>query len=208
VNGQNGNMQHFIQQHGYTALFLLAIVESMCVPIPSEVTFAFGGAMCASAFAHHPLSLAVVIVLGTVGSLIGSVISYEVGRYAGRPLVDRFGKYILLTHKDLDTAEKWFARFGDVSVLVGRIVPVVRTVISLPAGLAKMRRGHFMVLTTVGAAVWVGVLSGIGYALGSNWNHVAKTVHVIQYPVLAVIAVLAVWGFWHRLQAVRSQQAR
>jgi len=201
-------MQNFVQQHGYLALFFLSILESMCVPIPSEVTFAFGGALCAASFTAHPLSLIVVILIGTIGSLVGSIISYEVGRYAGRPLVDKYGKWVLLTHKDLDKAEGWFARYGDVSVLVGRVIPVVRTVISLPAGLAKMSRGRFAVLTTLGAAVWVSVLSGVGYALGSNWKHVANVFHVLQYPVIALVVLAAAWGFWHRLTAVRGQHSR
>lgn len=196
-------MQHFVQQHGYLALFLLSILESMCVPIPSEVTFAFGGALCAASFTAHPLSLVLVILIGTAGSLVGSIIAYEVGRYAGRPLVDRYGKWVLLTHRDLDKAESWFARSGAVSVLIGRVIPVVRTVISLPAGLAKMGRAQFAVLTTIGAGLWVSLLSGVGYALGSNWKHVANVVHVLQYPVLAVVAVAVVWGLWHRINAVR-----
>ena len=202
-------MQNFIQQHGYLALFFLAILESMCVPIPSEVTFAFGGAMCTTAIAGaHPLSVPVVIALGALGSLVGSVIAYEVGRYAGRPLVDKYGKYVLLTHKDLDASERWFAKWGDLSVFFGRVIPVVRTVISLPAGLAKMRRLHFAVLTTLGAAVWVGVLTGVGYTLGKNWDHVSHVFKVAQYPVIAVIVVLATLGFWHRVKAVRAQGPR
>lgn len=202
-------MQDFIQQHGYLALFLLAIVESMCVPIPSEVTFAFGGAMCTTAIAGtDPLNVVIVIALGAIGSLVGSVIAYEVGRYAGRPIVDRYGKWVLLTHKDLDTAERWFAKWGDLSVFVGRVIPVVRTVISVPAGLAKMRRGRFAVLTTLGAAIWVGVLTGIGYALGSNWEHVASVFKAAQYPIIAVIVILVVLGFGHRIKVVRAEHAK
>jgi membrane protein DedA with SNARE-associated domain len=201
-------MQNFIAQHGYLALFLLAIVESMCVPIPSEVTFAFGGAMCTTAIAGpEPLNIVAVIAIGAVGSLVGSVIAYEVGRYAGRPFVDRFGKWVLLTHKDLDAAERWFAKWGDFSVFIGRVIPVVRTVISVPAGLAKMRRGHFAVLTTLGAAIWVGVLTGVGYALGTNWEHVASVFKAAQYPVIGVIAVLLVLGFTHRVRVVRAENA-
>jgi membrane protein DedA with SNARE-associated domain len=202
-------MQNFIQQHGYLALFLLAIVESMCVPIPSEVTFAFGGAMCTTAIAGaDPLNLVVVIAIGAVGSLVGSVIAYEVGRYAGRPIVDRYGKWVLLTHKDLDTAERWFAKWGDLSVFLGRVIPVVRTVISVPAGLAKMRRGHFAVLTTLGATIWVGVLTAIGYALGSNWEHVAGAFKVAQYPIIALIVVAVVLGFGHRIKVVRAENSK
>ena len=110
VADKNGLMSSFIAQHGYVALFFLAIIESACAPIPSEVTFGFAGALCTPLVAQsvgltHPFSMPIVILIGTVGSLIGSVIAYEVGRTAGRAIVDRWGKWILLTHKDLDAAE-------------------------------------------------------------------------------------------------------
>ncbi len=128
-------MQSFVQSYGYLALFVLAVLESACIPIPSEVTFGFAGALATTAVTGHAqFTLWAIIVIGTIGSLVGSVIAYEVGRSAGRAIVDRWGKWILLTHHDLDVAEQWFDRYGAPSVLIGRILPVVRTVISLPAG--------------------------------------------------------------------------
>ena len=207
--GKNGSMQNLVQHYGYAALFFLAVLESMCIPIPSEATFGFGGAMCTTIVGgDHPLNIAVVIVVGVVGSLIGSIIAYEVGRSAGRSIVDRWGKWILLTHKDLDRAEAWFAKYGAVSVLVGRIIPVVRTVISLPAGLAEMNRARFMVLTTIGCAAWVSLLVGLGYAAGENWEHVAKVFHVIQWPVLGALIIVGAWGLWRRWQAVHGSTGK
>ena len=197
-------MQSFVQSYGYFALIVLSIIESACAPIPSEVTFGFAGAFSTVAVggASH-FSLWLVILIGTLGSLVGSIIAYEVGRTAGRTIVDRWGKWILLTHADLDAAERWFAKYGSISVLIGRVLPVVRSAISVPAGIAEMKRGRFIVLTLIGSAAWVSLLAGLGYAAGNNWKHVSKDFHVFQTPVLVVLVVLLAWGIWHRWRAVR-----
>ena len=201
-------MQSFVQNYGYWALLLLAIAESACIPIPSEVTFGFAGAFCTLAVGGQGhFAIWAVIVVGTVGSLVGSVIAYEVGRSAGRAIVDRWGKWILLTHKDLDAAERWFEKYGAVSVLVGRVVPVVRTVISLPAGVAEMQRGPFVALTTIGAAIWVSLLTGLGYAAGQNWRRVSHDVHLFQTPIIILIVLALAFGLWHRVRTVRRHNA-
>jgi membrane protein DedA with SNARE-associated domain len=206
--GKNGRMQSFVQSYGYFALILLSIAESACAPIPSEVTFGFAGAFCTVAVggAGH-FQLWLVILIGTLGSLVGSVIAYEVGRTAGRTIVDRWGKWILLTHKDLDASERWFAKYGAISVLVGRILPVIRSVISVPAGIAEMKRGPFMILTLIGSAVWVTLLSSLGYAAGSNWHRVSTDFHKFQAPMLIVIVLLLIWFFWHRVRTVCRHNA-
>ena len=197
-------MSSFVQHYGYLALFLLAIAESALVPIPSEVTFGFAGALTTAAVTGHAqFSVLGVVLVGVVGSLIGSVVAYEVGRTLGRTLVDRYGKWILLTHHDLDVAEHWFSRYGNASVLIGRVLPVVRTVISLPAGVAEMRRGPFVVLTVIGSAVWVALLTLLGHAAGANWTRVSHDVHLAQNPMIAIIVILLVWGFVLRVRAVR-----
>ena len=199
-------MQSFIQNYGYFALILLSILESALVPVPSEVTFGFAGAFCTVAVggASH-FSVWWVILIGTVGSLVGSVIAYELGRTLGRTIVDRWGKWILLTHKDLDAAERWFDKYGSISILIGRVLPVVRTVISVPAGVAEMKRGRFMVLTTLGSLIWVSLLTGLGYAAGSNWQRVSNDFHKAQTPVIIVIMLLLAWALWARIRAVRGQ---
>ncbi len=201
-------MQSFVQSYGYVALIVLSIVESACAPIPSEVTFGFAGALCTTAITGHAqFSLWAVILIGTAGSLVGSIIAYEVGRTAGRSIVDRWGKWILLTHKDLDAAERWFAKYGSISVLIGRVLPVVRSAISVPAGIAEMARVRFMVLTVIGSAVWVSLLASLGYAAGSNWRHVSKDFHAVQTPTIIVIVLLLIFGFWHRIRTVRRHNA-
>lgn len=201
-------MQSFVQSYGYVALVVLSIVGSCCVPIPSEITFVVAGALCTSAVTGHvQFSLWAVIVVGTLGSLVGSIIAYEIGRSAGRSIVDRWGKWLLLTHHDLDRSEAWFVRYGSATVVIGRVIPVVRSFISVPAGIAEMKRVRFDVLTVVGSAVWVSLLSALGYAAGSNWHHVSNDFHDAQLPVIIVLVLLIAFGFWHRLRSVRRQRA-
>ncbi|HQT98874.1 MAG TPA: DedA family protein [Acidimicrobiales bacterium] len=202
-------MQSFVQNYGYFALIVLSVVESACAPIPSEVTFGFAGALCTTAvLGHAQFSLWAVIVIGTLGSVVGSIIAYEVGRTLGRTVVDRWGKWILLTHHDLDAAERWFDKYGNISVLIGRILPVVRSAISVPAGIAEMRRGPFILLTALGSLIWVSLLTGLGYAAGTNWPRVSHDAHVFQTPMIIILVVLIAAFFWHRIRTVRRHNAR
>ena len=205
---ENGRMQSFIQHYGYFALFVLSVLSSACIPIPSEVAYGFAGALCTTAITGHArFTIPWVIVVGTIGSLVGAVIAYEVGRSAGRTIVDRWGKWLLLTHKDLDASERWFEKYGPISVLIGRVLPVVRSFISVPAGMAEMSRGPFAILTTIGSAVWVALLAGLGYAAGSNWKHVSKDFHYAEYPIIALIVLVIAFGLWHRIRSVRRHNA-
>ena len=199
-------MTHFISSAGYIAIFVLTVAEAACIPIPSELTLGFAGAVASGQVTNdHSLNLALVIVIGVLGELVGSSVAYTVGRTGGRALVDRFGKYVLLSHKDLDRAEAWFKRRGDSAVLVGRVVPVVRTFISFPAGVAEMPVVSFGLFTFVGVTVWVGVLAGIGYALGSSYHSMVKAFGDASYVVgaLAVLAVAA--AIYHRWRGVRAE---
>jgi membrane protein DedA with SNARE-associated domain len=201
-------VQSFIQNYGYFALIVLTIATSACIPIPSEIIFVFAGALCTSAVTGHvQFSLWAIIVVGTLASLVGSQIAYELGRYAGRPIVDRWGKWILLTHRDLDSAERWFEKYGSATVLVGRVLPFVRSFVSVPAGIAEMNRARFAILTAIGSAIWIALLSGLGYAAGKNWHRVNGDFHDAELPTIAVVAVLLVLAIWHRVRSVRRQNA-
>jgi membrane protein DedA with SNARE-associated domain len=201
-------MQSFVHHYGYFGLLVLSILSSACFPIPSEVAYGFAGALCTSAITGHAqFTVWGVIVVGTVGSLIGAVIAYEVARSAGRTIVDRWGKWLLLTHQDLDASERWFEKYGSWSVLIGRVLPVVRSFISVPAGLAEMKRGRFIILTTIGSAVWVALLAGLGYAAGKNWHHVAGDFHNAQWPIVALIVLALAAALWHRIRTVRRHNA-
>lgn len=204
------SLNTFIANAGYVAIFILAMAESACIPIPSEMTFGLAGALCSSAAVHlgmaqgEHLSLALVIILGVLGSLVGSLIAYVVGRTAGRSIVDRWGKWILLTHDDLDKAEAWFEGKGHWSVLVGRVIPVVRTFISFPAGVAEMNVRTFTWMTTIGVTVWVGVLSIIGYEVGGQYEKYMKGFSWAGYLVAAVVVVLGAIALRHRIQQVKK----
>ena len=197
-------MQHLISQYGYVGLFFIALLSSACLPVPSEVAFGLAGAYCTTAFSTHAqFNVLDVVIVGTIGSLVGSIIAYELGRYAGRALVDRYGKYLLLSHKDLDASEAWFAKYGAPSVFVGRLIPVVRAFISLPAGLAEMKRGRFAVLTTIGSAIWVWLLTELGYRAGKN-QHFFKYFKTAEYPIVAVVVLVIVAGVWHRRHSMKK----
>jgi membrane protein DedA with SNARE-associated domain len=201
-------MSSFITHYGYFGLFVLSVLSSACIPIPSEVAYGFAGALCTSAITGHAqFTLWAVIVVGTLGSLVGAVIAYEVGRSAGRTIVDRWGKWLLLTHQDLDNSQRWFEKYGPASVLISRVIPVVRSFISVPAGLAEMKRGRFAVLTTIGSAAWVALIAGLGYAAGRNWNHVSKDFHAAELPIIAVVVLALAFGLWHRVRTVRRHNA-
>ncbi|HET6186145.1 MAG TPA: DedA family protein, partial [Trebonia sp.] len=167
-------MQHLITQYGYVAVFLLMLAESACIPIPSEVIMLFGGALAAGAYPGAHPSLIGIVLAGVLGNVAGSYIAWAVGRYAGQPAVRRWGRRFGVRGHDIDRATAWFDRYGSGAVLFGRMVPVVRTFISLPAGFAGMPAGRFGLFTTLGCIPWTAALGIAGYALGANWQHIAN----------------------------------
>jgi len=202
-------MQHFLVTYGYAAIFLLTVLESACIPIPSEVTLGLAGALCSSAFASSsgdsPLNLLAVIVVAILGSVLGSFIAYVVGRTAGRSVVDKWGKYLLLTHGDLDRAESWFEKKGEAAVLFGRVVPVVRTFISFPAGVAEMKPVRFGIFSTIGISVWVVFLTVMGYNLGGQYDKWTKGISWAGYAVAALVVIVLMVALYHRYQQVKKE---
>jgi membrane protein DedA with SNARE-associated domain len=138
-------MEHFLETWGYVAVFALSFISSMGLPVGAELAIIYGGVLASGQIPHEPhhLNLVIVIVLATLGELSGSMAGYLIGAYGGRPLVDRFGKYLLLTHKDLDRAEAWFDRHGEPLVLFGRFIPLLRSFVSFAAGLGEMAIAKF-----------------------------------------------------------------
>ncbi len=132
---------------------------------------------------------------------------YLIGRFGGRPLVDKVGRYILLTHKDLDRAEAWFARRGEPFVLFGRFIPLLRSFVSLAAGLGEMAVGKFLAFTVIGCAIWCAALASIGYSLGASWHHVIKAFSYAGYVVGALIVVAVIVAIVHRFRVVRAEKA-
>jgi membrane protein DedA with SNARE-associated domain len=201
-------VEEFLKSAGYGAIFALSFISAMGLPVGAEVALIYGGVLASGQVPGEgkPLSLAVVIIVATIAELLGSLAGYSIGRYGGRALVDKVGKYVLLTHKDLDRADAWFARRGEPVVLFGRFIPLLRSFVSFAAGLGEMALGRFIVFTVIGCAVWCTALCSIGYSLGSSYNHVLKTFSDAGYVlgVLAVIAVAVI--FWHRLREYRKQR--
>ena len=182
-------MQHLIIQYGYAAVFLLMLAESACIPIPSEVIMLFGGALAAGAYPGVHLSLAGVVLAGVLGNVAGSYLAWGVGRYAGQAAVRRWGRRFGVRGHDIDRAVAWFDRHGSSAVLFGRVVPVVRTFISLPAGFAGMPAGRFGLFTTLGCIPWTAALGIAGYALGTNWQHIANDFHGPTYAIAGIVVV-------------------
>lgn len=196
-------MEHWVTttilDYGYLAIFLLMVAESACIPIPSEVTMLFGGALANATFvaslsgSHDPLNVVLVGVAGTLGNLVGSWIAWGVGYSGGRPLIDRWGRYVFLKKHHLDRAEAWFRDHGEAAVFVGRLLPVVRTFISLPAGVTRMRFGKFSVYTVAGCIPWTFALAGVGYALGSQWKNVESNLRPVSIVIGLVVVGVVVW---------------
>ncbi|MDG3009287.1 DedA family protein [Rhodococcus sp. D2-41] len=197
-------MQQFIVSAGYLAVFLLMFAESACIPIPSEVTMLFAGALAGGAVAGAHLNIVWVIVLGALGNVAGSYLAWAVGRYAGRAALYRWGRKVWLREDDIDKAHDWFVRHGPVSVFAGRLLPVIRTFISLPAGFAAMPAVRFGIYTTAGCLLWSAVLALIGYAIGANWHTVADGFHGPTYVIAAIVAVVVVALGWRFVQRRRA----
>jgi membrane protein DedA with SNARE-associated domain len=194
-------MESFLIHWGYAAVFLFGFLEACCVPIPSEITFGFAGVLAAEGH----LNIVAVIVVGTIAELLGSFVAYGIGRVGERPLVQRYGRYLLVTQGDIDRAERFIAGRGIWAIPLGRALPVVRTFVSIVAGFLKVPPLLFGVLSFIGTAVWVTVISLIGYGVGSAWQSVAHGLALAGY-VIAVLAIIAIAAFIaYRVREVRRE---
>lgn len=188
-------MESFLLSAGYPAILILSIAQAMCVPWSSEVTFLLGGAMTSTGLsAGHHLNLVLVIILGIVGELIGSSIAYFVGRKGGRPLVSRWGRYVLLTESDLNRAERFLTGRGVWAVPVARILPLVRAFAGLVSGIVDIPPARFSVLNAIGTAIYVIVLTSIGHSLGGEWAKINKSLSTVT-DIVVVLVVLAIIAF-------------
>jgi membrane protein DedA with SNARE-associated domain len=189
-------MESFLISHAIYAVILFGVLEAMCVPISSELTFLLGGAVASGAIpgTHQHPSLALVIVLGTLAELAGSYISYGVGRVGGKPLVHRWGRYLLITESDVARAERFLVGRGVWALPVARMLPFIRAFASIVAGLVDIPPLRFGLLSGIGTLAYVSVLSSIGYKIGGEWTKVNHSLTMITYIVVAVV-VVAVIGF-------------
>ncbi len=197
-------LQSVMTSHGYLALIIFAFVEACCIPISSEITFALAGLFASSAY-HHKLSLLLVIVIGTAAEMGGSLTSYAVGRRGGRTLLDRYGKWILVSQTDLDRAERLFAGRGSWVVAVARVLPLVRCFASFGAGVVEVPAAPFAIFSLIGTAAWATALSLLGYNLGHTVTKFFHSFSIISV-VLVVVAVLGLIA--HRVHAIRKDSHR
>jgi membrane protein DedA with SNARE-associated domain len=189
-----------IGDHGLYAVFILMLVDAV-LPAASEVVMVYGGAVAAGAFAAQdvvlfgreldsgfPAYLAIALA-GTVGYVLGSVVGWAIGLYGGRPFVERHGRLLHLGPERLERADRLFERYGEMTVLVGRVLPVVRSFVAIPAGVARMPLGRYTLLTIPGSAVWCFALAGVGWALGANWERFHHAFRYADYAVAAAVVL-------------------
>jgi membrane protein DedA with SNARE-associated domain len=177
---------HLIETLGYPSVFILMVMESMVFPVPSEAVMPFAGFL----IVQKSFSFAMVIMVSTAGSIVGSLISYAIGYYGGMPFVKKFGKYALLDVEELEATQRFFKKRGEITILICRFIPVVRHLISIPAGIGKMNLLTFSVFTVIGAGLWNAFLTYVGYVLKNNWAQVMKYSHVIDIVVVVFLAGL------------------
>jgi membrane protein DedA with SNARE-associated domain len=178
-----------IASTGYLGVFFLMILESAVMPVPSEIVMPFAGFLVSSG----QFNLWYVVLAGTVGNVVGSLVAYFVGLYLGRGFILRYGKYILLEKKYLLLTENWFKRYGEKTVFFCRMLPVVRTINALPAGIGKMNLKKFIIYTFIGSIPWNFALTYIGVVLGKNWNLISDYSHILDILVGAILVGFIIW---------------
>ena len=205
-------VQDVINQFGYFGVALLVVIENIFPPIPSEIVLPFAGFVAqqgSAGVAQSDTSVIGMMIAATIGSVVGALILYVISSAIGperlRAFVQRFGRWFGVKQTDLLRAEAWFDRRSFVAVLVGRCVPLIRSIVSIPAGFRRMKLTSFILLTAVGSAVWNIALIGAGALLGDQWERVGEYVGVFQWLVIAAILVLLVWFVYSKLQNRRRQ---
>ncbi|MEQ1487432.1 MAG: DedA family protein [Methylotenera sp.] len=178
-----------ISTMGYGGIVLLMAIESACIPLPSEIIMPFAGFLVFKG----EMSLWLVALAGAIGCVVGSIPAYYVGMLGGRPLAEKFGKYVLISKKDLNWADKAFAKHGEIIIFVGRMLPAVRTFIAFPAGVARMNMTKFVIYTFVGSFIWCWLLAFAGMKMGENWETLGKYFHQFHYVIVGAGVVFLVW---------------
>jgi membrane protein DedA with SNARE-associated domain len=181
---------------GYVGITLLMAIESACIPLPSELIMPFAGYLVFTG----KMRLIWAATAGAIGCNLGSLVAYEIGYYGGRPLVERYGRWILMGRRELDWADGFFQSRGELAVVIGRLLPVIRTFIALPAGIARMPRGKFHIYTFIGSWPWCFALAYLGMKLGENWRSLGKYFHKFDAIIGAVLIAAIAWFLWSHWQ--------
>ena len=190
---------------GYGGIVLLMAIESACVPLPSEIIMPFSGYLVYTG----RFNIWLVSIAGAFGCVVGSLVAYWVGRYGGRPLIEKYGKFILLSKHDLDLADRWFDRFGEAIVFISRLLPAIRTFIAFPAGVARMNLKKFIIYTFAGSLPWCLGLAYVGQKLGEQWDkdpRLKTLFHRFDFVIGIVILLAATWWIWRHVKHARSEE--
>ena len=189
---------------GYLGVALWVAIESVIIPIPSELVLPFAGFLVGQGTAIEPLTgqpwnVVLVTLFGTVGATLGALVAYAIGKYGGRPFIERWGRYLGITPDDLDRADDFFARHGNAAAFFGRMVPIIRSLVSFAAGIAHMPLGRFVVFTFLGSLPWTLLLVVSGAVMGANWEEIGGILKRFEYLVLAILVVITLLWIWFRI---------
>jgi membrane protein DedA with SNARE-associated domain len=190
-----------ISLFGYFGVFFLMVLESMIFPIPSELVLPFAGFL----IARGEMGFLLAILFATLGSLVGSLLSYYIGKYGGNKFVFKYGKYFLLSEKHLINVEKWFSKKGELTIFIGRFIPIVRHIISIPAGIGKMNIKKFSLYTIIGAGMWNSFLIYVGFVLGNNWE---KIKHYSDYISWGILGIIVLGGLYFLLKEIKKKRIK
>lgn len=185
-----------ISAMGYGGVVLLMAIESACIPLPSEIIMPFAGFLVSKG----EMTLFGIAMAGAIGCVVGSIPAYYLGMFGGRPLAEKYGKYVLVSKKDLDMADRWFAQRGEIIIFIARLLPGVRTFIAFPAGVAGMDMTRFIVYTFVGSFIWCWALGYIGMKAGENWEKLSVYFHQSHYVIIAAGLAFVAWYVWHHFK--------
>jgi membrane protein DedA with SNARE-associated domain len=191
---------------GYSGIVLLMAIESACIPLPSEIIMPFSGYLVSTG----QMNLWGVALAGAVGCVLGSMVAYWAGMYGGRPLIEKYGRYVLLSKHDLDIADRWFEKYGEAIVFTARLLPAIRTFIAFPAGVARMNIPKFIFYTFAGSLPWCLGLAFVGQKLGEQWNKdetLRTWFHRFDFVIGIIAVVLAVWWIWRHVKHLRQDRA-
>lgn len=189
---------------GYLGVLIAMAIESAMIPLPSELILPYAGFLVSDPSQLEPLtkgpwSFWIVVIAGTIGNTVGSLIAYAIGAWGGRPFLERYGRYLLIRHHEIELAERFFDRYGSATAFFSRLLPIVRTFISFPAGVARMPLGRFIAYSTAGAFLWSILLVYAGTVLGANWEDIRHALQPFDLAIAVAVVVLVVGFIWFRL---------
>lgn len=199
-------VQHWYATFGYGGIILAMALESCLIPLPSEIVMPLAGAFTLAAFGGQ-FNLPAVAVAGAFGCVIGSLVAYGIGAWGGRPFIYRYGRYVLISRSEFDLADRWFQRWGGAIAFFSRLLPIVRTYISLPAGISRMRLIPFITYTFLGSLIWSGVLAYIGQQLGAHYDTLGGVFHGFDVIVALIIVALVVFYIVRHVRHARAEKA-